>query len=175
MSGTLDANIAFECLMILAWGRFMVYFTTPIQSILMTLNKHKIGAWTSFVETIFSVPLSVLLIPKYQLIGAAIAISLPYVIGRGLVLPLIIRKDIEINFIALAVRITAFSLLSISVAIFASNIQTLKNLSLYQIALVSALLVSLHIIMSFVIWSKCERDLVLNLVRQKIATIISNR
>lgn len=175
MNGAIDVNIAFECLMVLACGRFMVYFATPIQSILMTLNKHKVGAWISFVETLFSVLLSVLLIPKYHVMGAAIAISLPYIIGRGLVLPLIVRKHIEINFCALAVRVAAFSFLSISVAASASNIKSLKYLNLYQITLVSALLVSLHIIMSFVIWSKFERNWVLNLVRQKIAAIISHR
>jgi O-antigen/teichoic acid export membrane protein len=159
MKGTVSTELAFNCLMILALGRFTVYFTTPVQSLLMTINKHNIGAWIALFETLLAVCLSLWLIPKYQLIGAAVAIAAPYIVGRLVILPLFVARHIEGNLIALAVRVCLFVSLSFATSFLIHIVAPqLKSPSLLSILLYGILIVILQLCLSFVIWSKQERD-----------------
>src|SRR5690606_29063095 len=45
---------AYLVLVILALGRVAAYFSAPLQSLLMTFNRHSISAWVALLETLMS-------------------------------------------------------------------------------------------------------------------------
>lgn len=168
MKGEVVTADAFLCLMILAIGRFMVYFSAHIQSMLMTINKHMLGAWVSIFESILSVLLCVLLIPKYHLMGASFAIAVPYIIGRLFVLPLLIRHHIEVDFISFFLRILFFALVSASFAYYISaSFNGLKAINLFEIIVISLGVVFFQAVISLAIWSKNERVWIFDILKKK--------
>jgi len=114
MGESFDSRQAYICLIILALGRFTVYFSSPLHSLLMTINKHNLSAWVSLGETVLSLILCWLLIPNYSIAGAAIAISFPYLIGRIIIIPLLTARQMELPLLHLAIRISMFTILTLS-------------------------------------------------------------
>jgi O-antigen/teichoic acid export membrane protein len=168
MKGEVATDVAFHCLMVLSVGRFMVYFTTPVQSLLMTINKHRIGAWIALFETALAGVLSLWLIPQYHLMGAAVAIATPYIVGRLFILPVFVARYLEGNLKSLVIRIFIFVTLSVVIALLLHQyIPHVKSLSIVEIlgyGLVAALL---QVCISLVIWSRQERDWMLGLLKSK--------
>ncbi|UTA47372.1 oligosaccharide flippase family protein [Simiduia sp. 21SJ11W-1] len=108
MGDEFPARSAWQCLIILAAGRLMVYITSPLISLLMTFNKHRFGAVLSMVETSCVAVLCAILVPRYELIGAAVAVSLPTLVGRLVVLPWYCNRIFAFMHYGWMARLVAF-------------------------------------------------------------------
>src|SRR5690606_27827606 len=129
---------AWQCLVILSLGRFAVHFGAPLQSLLMTINRHKIGAWVSVFETLSSAVLLWSLVPDYGVQGAAVAIALPITIGRLVVIPILVAPIITLGFASLAARTIVFAAVTFAaVELLVWTLPHFKQLSLLQLLLVS--------------------------------------
>lgn len=171
MRGAVSTKDAFDCLMVLAIGRFMVYFTTPVQSFLMTINKHRIGAWVSLLETPLAVTLSCLLIPRFGLVGAALAITIPYVVGRLFFLPFFIYKYLEINLFDLVIKIVVFLSVSVFFAVLiGSYIPALRHLTFIGLFEAAIPLMLIQLLFSMLIWNSSEREWILQVLKKKFTT-----
>lgn len=169
MKGAVSAQAAFECLMILALGRFTVYFASPLNSLLMTLNKHHIASWISVVETVCSALLCWLLIPGYGLFGAALAIAIPNIIGRLVLMPFFVTRYIDLNMISLGGRAIFFFVVNALIAwAAASYIPTLAALSLIELILIAPLVAFTPLLSALILCTTDERALLVNLLRNKI-------
>ncbi len=62
-----------SALQILVFSSFLASMLGPVQSTLAGVGKAKVLVWTSMASAVTNITLSLLLIPKYGLIGAAIA------------------------------------------------------------------------------------------------------
>lgn len=83
---------AWQLLLILAVARFGVYMTAPMQSVLLTLHRHELSAIMSIFELVCCCFLCFILIPKYGLMGAAIAMAAPVVFVRGVIFPALVQR-----------------------------------------------------------------------------------
>jgi O-antigen/teichoic acid export membrane protein len=156
-------------LLVLAIGRLSVYFTTPINSLLMTINKHPAAAWISIFETILTAAFCWILIPKFGVKGAAFAIALPFIVGRLIILPVLTAKLARINFLPLAWRLLIFVLVT---AIFALGVryelQWFSHLTLLQLILVSPIVLLMQLCVGILLWDKQERAMMLAKVKGKL-------
>lgn len=169
MGDTIVISDAVYCLLVLAIGRLSVYFTTPINSLLMTINKHPAAAWISIFETILTAAFCWILIPKFGVKGAAFAIALPFIVGRLIILPVLTAKLARINFLPLAWRLLIFVLVT---AIFALGVryelQWLSHLTLLQLILVSPIVLLMQLCVGILLWDKQERAMMLAKVKGKL-------
>lgn len=113
MGDKFEVETAYVCLVIIGCGRLISFMTYPFGSLLLTVKRHDITAKVSIMETIVAAILSVILIPKFQLTGAAIAIAVPLVIGRTFVISVYAAKFVDINWKNLLTRLTAFLAISV--------------------------------------------------------------
>src|SRR5690606_18921174 len=112
MGPDFSVQSAYTCLVILALGRFAVYFSAPLQSLLLTFNRHNLGALTSVVETTGSAILLWMLVPPFGIVGAALAIAIPTVIGRLIIIPILVSRIISLNFTELLLKVMLFAALT---------------------------------------------------------------
>lgn len=176
MKEAVPTDEAYMCLLIIASGRFMAYFTTPVQSMLMTLNRHRVAAWIAVGETVLSVVLCMVLIPAYGLLGASIAVAIPYVIGRAFILPFVVAQYIEANLVSLATRITLYALISCVLVLGVKTYILVNNsIGLIDLLLGAATIGALQFILSIVIWSPDERQWIKEFINQKIGARLSKR
>lgn len=172
MKGAVSAQGAFSCLMILALGRFTVYFASPLNSLLMTLNKHHIASWISILETLCSAILCWWLIPSYGLVGAACAIAIPNVIGRLVLMPIFVTRYINLNMLSLISRVMLFASLSAALAWFvAAYIPALKSLNLWQLVLIAPAVVCVQFLLAAVLCSLDEIKFIIKMLHEKILLI----
>lgn len=113
MGQAFPASDAWYCLVILALGRLSVYMTSPLQSMLMTFNRHRVGAIISVFETLCIGVACWLLVPMYGILGAAVAVALPTAIGRLIVLPVYCERVFSFVSLELGLRIAGFTALAI--------------------------------------------------------------
>lgn len=159
MGSEFSYHQAWGCLVMLSLGRFAVHFSAPLQSLLMTVNRHKIGAWLSVAETFSSGVLLWMLVPSYGIEGAAIAIALPISIGRLFVLPMLVSSIITLDFVSLAFRALFFSGVTLAITeLFMWALPQLKQLSIGQLLLVSPLVVLAQLIMGVILFNQAERQ-----------------
>lgn len=159
---------AFGCLMVLAVGRFSVYFSSPLQSLLMTLNKHNLGAWISVAETLASALLLWFLVPTYGIIGAAFAIAIPTLVGRLFIVPFFVARLIDLRFSKLAFRVLIFAVLTAGFAVICSQyIPAMERLTLLELIYVSPIIAAVQITIGCLLFSASERNWVLHKVKQK--------
>lgn len=176
MKGSISTQEAFTCLIILSFGRFSVYFASPLNSLLMTINKHSIGAWVSIAETVMGGCLCWLLIPKYGISGAAYAIAIPYVIGRLIILPAFSAKHIHLNFISLFLRVVLFASVTILLVRWISHAwPQLQSLSLWQLIAVAPAIALGQLSLGLLMCDREELRLIRDGVQKKIKSIISKR
>lgn len=173
MKNAVPTEQAYICLLIIATGRFMAYFTTPIQSMLMTLNRHRVAAWIAVGETLISIVLCIWLIPNYGIIGASVAVAFPYAIGRLLILPFVIAKYMETNLVSMVLHIGIYVLLS------GLAVLTIKTLSannqpfgIMDLIFWAAVIGVVQLFMSVFIWSANERQWLQGFIKEKINTLI---
>ncbi|RYG20352.1 MAG: hypothetical protein EOO07_05030 [Chitinophagaceae bacterium] len=176
MKGSVSTQDAFFCLIILSMGRFAAYFSGPLSSLLMTINKHYIGAWVSIGETLVGFILCWLLIPKFGIAGAAGAIAIPYAIGRLIILPIISAKYVDLPFIAVLTRILMFHVATfVLVAGVLLVFPGIRHLSLLQLIAVAPLVAISQMMLSFVLWNREERVLIITTIHKKFQSLISKR
>lgn len=87
---------------ILAILSVMTIFSLPhytISGILLGLNKHRLMAYCRILEGITNICLSILLINKMGIIGAALGVAIPHLIMVIFVLPIIISKVVNIKLL----------------------------------------------------------------------------
>jgi O-antigen/teichoic acid export membrane protein len=159
---------AYICLTILTLGRFAVYFSSPLQSLLMTMNRHSIGAWTSVAETMASAVLLWALVPDYGIVGAALAIAIPSLIGRLIVVPLFVARIVDIGFGKLVARIGVFVALTALIAVGVMNyFPLLKALSLPGLLLASVALGGMQAMIGLTLFTKHELQWVVQQLKAK--------
>jgi O-antigen/teichoic acid export membrane protein len=169
MKNTVSTEEVYSCLLIIAVGRFMAYFTTPIQSMLMTLNRHRSAAWITVGETLLSIILCVLLIPPYGLIGASIAVATPYIIGRVFILPFVIARYIEIKLRYTAMHIIFYTALSILVIFSIKNYMlTGVPKNIVDLMLWGLVIAVFQMVLSISIWSSDERQWIKKFFKEKL-------
>lgn len=173
MKDAVPTEQAYMCLLIIAIGRFMAYFTTPIQSMLMTLNRHRLAAWIAVGETLLSLVLCVVLIPMYGLIGASIAVALPYVIGRLFILPFFIASYLETNLGSMVLRIGFYVLLSgLALVLLKSCMLPDRSFGVAGLIFWAAIIGIVQLVLSVIIWSAGERQWMQGFIKEKINTFI---
>jgi O-antigen/teichoic acid export membrane protein len=157
MKGSVPAEEAFSCLMILAVGRFAAYFVSPLNSLLLTINKHSIGSYISVGETIASAILCWVLIPKFGLNGAAYAIAIPNLIARLIVLPICCGKYINLELKGFLLRVVLSLSLSIAFSCFAKNlISNPSGLTLVDMLLFAALIAVVQVGVGALLFTRQE-------------------
>lgn len=159
---------AWNCLVILSLGRFAVHFSAPLQSLMMTVNRHKIGAWVSVWETLASAVLLWLLVPKYGIEGAALAIALPIGIGRLIVVPILVSGIISLGFVGLAARTLAFSMATLAVVeLFIWTVPHLKHLTVGQLLLISPVIALVQLVIGLILFNHAERQWIVLQLQQR--------
>ncbi len=116
MGKDFEVDLAYQCLVILAFGKMATYMSAPIGGLLLTIKKHSFSAKLSIVETAISALLCVWLIPKIGLPGAALAISSPLLISRIFILPIYAQKQLRYIDYMLVIRLVLAALVSAAVA-----------------------------------------------------------
>jgi len=172
MKGSISAQNAFASLMILAIGRFSVYFASPLNSLLMTLNRHHIASWISIVETLACALLCWWLIPILGILGAAYAITIPNLIGRLIIMPLFAAKYINLGWVSLVLRIILFSSISVVLSYFASHfLPELKSLNFLQIILSAPLVIFAQLVVCVILCSKEDILLIKNIIQRRMRAV----
>lgn len=169
MGDTFAYQEAFSCLVILAVGRFSVYYSSPLQSLLMTLNRHNLGAWISVAETLASALLLWLLVPIYGIIGAAIAIAIPTLVGRLVIVPFFVARLIDLGFARLALSVLVFAACTAGFIVICSRyVPMLERLSLLELLYISPVIGAAQIAIGSLLFSASERNWVLQQIKGKL-------
>jgi len=168
MGPDFSVQSAYTCLVILALGRFAVYFSAPLQSLLLTFNRHNLGALTSVVETTGSAILLWMLVPPFGIVGAALAIAIPTVIGRLIIIPILVSRIISLNFTELLLKVMLFAALTSTYLIICGNFKDkLTSLSLIELLLVAPVLGIVQISLSMSLFNSRELRWVANKLNRK--------
>lgn len=159
---------AYLCLVILALGRFSVYFSAPIQSLLMTLNRHNISAWVSLVETGGAAIMMFFLVRSYGIVGAALAIAVSISIGRLIVIPFITVRVTDIRFANMVPRIGLFGASTLIFALTVNHqMPFLRELTLFQLLLAAVLIACIQAALGALLFTKSEVEWVFAKVRKR--------
>lgn len=161
---------AYLCLIVLAVGKFSAYFSSPLQSLLMTMNRHNFSAWTSMVETVGSVVLLWLLVPQHGIVGAALAITIPGVIGRLIIVPVLVSRIFSIGFGVLIIRICLFLIMTAAFILFCQNNVQMKGLGLKELFFTAPMLGVVQVLFGIILFDYRERVWVLE--KLKITALI---
>ncbi|ARN74517.1 lipopolysaccharide biosynthesis protein [Oceanicoccus sagamiensis] len=170
MGPEFSAHEATICLLILASGRLAAYVSSPLQSLLMTTNQHNLSAWIALAETLLSVALCWILVPLHGITGAAAAVATPYVLGRLIILPLLMPKNLSINSASLLPKCAIFTVISLLIS-YTATILYPQNSALDLIGIITAtvMIISSHLVAALVILSKRELELIKALLIRKKA------
>lgn len=115
MGDTFQWQETWSCLLVLAIGRFCIYLMAPLQSFLMTINRHSITAGLALVETFAVGSLLWLLIPIYGINGAAIAVTFPAILLKLFILPIWVSACCQLSLKDYFFRAIIFSTLSLTI------------------------------------------------------------
>jgi len=158
MGDKFPAMDAYFCLLLMALGRFAVYFAEPFQSMLLTLNRHNAGAWASLVETMTSAVLLWLLVPNYGILRAAIAVTGPLLIGRLIFMPIYVNWQINIALRNLALRVFIFAATSFGIGILLyKGLPQLQKISWLELILAAPALALIQMIIGVLLFNSGER------------------
>lgn len=149
---------AYGVLIVLAFGRVSAYFSAPLQSLLMTVNRHSISAWIALLETLISGVMMLFLIPRFGIVGAAVAIAVPTILGRAIIVPMLIAKLLGISLSATVFRATLFLALS-AVLILLARLYTSKIVdpSFLWLVAVGFVTVMVQSLLGFILFDTRER------------------
>lgn len=168
MSGNIDTHEAYVCLIILSIGRLTIYFTNPLNSFLLTINKHFFDAWVTLFELVASFFLCLVLVP-YGIKGVAVAIAIPYLIGRLVILPVFVSRYLAIDFKNLVLRLFIYWALALVICLYvAQEIPSLKSLSLGYLLLLAPCAVLLSVALGCVLWNKEEIKWIYSVFTRKL-------
>jgi O-antigen/teichoic acid export membrane protein len=143
MGESFDISSAYLCLIVLGCGRLVSFITYPFGSLLLTVKRHDITAKVSVLETVCSAILCIILIPKYELLGAAIAIALPLMFGRVFLISVYAAKFVQIDWINVIARVLLYAAISALIGWYtrdlvgtvSSYLGMLSNLVIYEFCL----------------------------------------
>jgi O-antigen/teichoic acid export membrane protein len=156
---------AYICLLILGLERFAIYFTAPLQSLLMTVNKHSISAWVSVVETVCAAILMCVLVPRAGITGAALAIAIPALIGRLIVIPFFVAQIYAIGFIKLGARVAIVMSLTALLAVAAN--EYIQEMTLITLMFAALMITIVQLLIGLLIFNRVELLWVLKKLRRK--------
>jgi O-antigen/teichoic acid export membrane protein len=162
----IDYLVAYQCLVVLALGKLMIFLTLPFASILMTIKQHKYTSYLSIVDTLIAVALAFYLIPKYGAIGAAISFSLVVGAVRVIYLPLIVIKLLGFSFFSFTVHAFFYSLYALLVSFLFDTYSTNASTWLELLSL-SVIIFVLMVLGSLIIFSSSERSKIFNWIHLK--------
>lgn len=168
MGSDFPANDAYLCLLIISLGRFSAYFSEPLQSLLMTLNRHNIGAWVSIVESVAIAFMLLMLVPPYGIVGASIAVASPVVIARLIVVPYLVNCLQSINLLTLAGRILLFSVTSAILWWALHNSHRFESLGLVSMVAWAILLGVVQLVIGCILFNREEKQLILGLIKKRL-------
>ena len=163
----INHSLAYECLIVLAVGRLLIFMTTPFVSILMTIKQHKYSSYLSIFDTVTAISLAFYLIPEYGIIGAAISFSLIVGILRIIYLPFIVMKLLGFNFLRLIARAFIFSIyVSIVSFGFYKYVVSADNWTeLFSLSVVMFIFITVG---SLLIFSSTEKEQIFGWIRNKV-------
>lgn len=158
MGETFSYQEAYGVLIVLALGRVAAYFSAPFQSLLMTFNRHSIGAWVAILETLMSGMMMLILVPRYGIIGAAIAVTVPTILGRTIIVPALTTKLLKINIVITVLRMMLFLVLSaVLVSAVRLNVDEVKSLSFLWVVMVAVSTVTIEFLLGFILFDAQEK------------------
>lgn len=117
MGDSFNTRVAYICLLVIGVGRLISFMTYPFGSLLLTIKRHDVTAKVSILESLIAAGLSIILIPKYELIGAAIAIGAPLIFCRVFIISVYSARFLDVLWKPVILRIMAFALASIFIAV----------------------------------------------------------
>jgi O-antigen/teichoic acid export membrane protein len=168
-SDEINHSIAFQCLIILATGRLMVFVTQPLVSLLMTIKKHKYATYLSVIDTILAVTSAFVLVPRYGVIGAAISFALIIGCIRLICLPIMVTKLANISFNSLITKVCMFITYS-GISTCFLDIFIGSAYTWFEIAYYSPLVVLTILIGTYMLFSQSERAKISDWVAKKLNT-----
>jgi O-antigen/teichoic acid export membrane protein len=86
-------------LWILMTGFVLDLAQNPGVSLMFALNKHQLYAWTVTAEALAKILISVMLVSRYGMIGAALGTAVPMVITRILVQPVYVARMLDMSVV----------------------------------------------------------------------------
>jgi O-antigen/teichoic acid export membrane protein len=166
----IDHLLAYQCLIVLAVGRLLIFMTVPFFSVLLTIKQHKYASYLSLVDTSVAGSVALYLIPKYGVIGAAISFSLLVGILRALYLPYIVRKLLKFKFRYFAARSFMFTVVSLLISyVWSLNIHNVTSWG--QLACLSIMVVFTILLASFTIFSSNEKLEISSWCKSKLSKV----
>lgn len=165
MGESFPAWQAYICLLIITAGRFSSYFSAHFQSMLMTMNRHSISAWVALVESALMLVLLIILTPRYGIVGASMAVAIPMIIGRLLVVPYCTSRIVDFSIVPLFLRVITFSGVSAGVGIAVLLLcPELKNIGWLQLIMAAPLVALSHLFFVPILFSRREILLITSLI-----------
>ncbi|MFT5249688.1 MAG: O-antigen/teichoic acid export membrane protein [bacterium] len=163
----IDHLLAYQCLIVLAIGRLLIFITTPFVSVLMTIKQHRYSSYLSIVDTISAVTLAFYLIPKHGVIGAAISFSLMVGALRVIYLPFIVMKLLNFSFLQFGFRALIYSMYALltSVIFYRYSFNITSWVQLLGCSLLIFIFMGLG---SILIFSRSEKSFIFGWVLTKI-------
>lgn len=154
MGDGFDVSSAYLCLIVLGCGRLVSFITYPFGSLLLTVRRHDITAKVSVLESACSAILCIILIPQYELLGAAIAIALPLILGRVFLISVYAARFVKIEWVNVIARVLLYVATSMAVGWYVrdlvgttnSYLGMLSNLVMYELCL---LVIGLFVLFKF--------------------------
>lgn len=160
---------AYLCLLLITIGRFSSYFSAHFQSLLMTLNRHNISAWISLAESIAMALLLMILVPRYSILGASIAVSAPIFIGRMIFIPLYTSRFIDFSLGKLMIRAVCLCLLSLSLWFMAYRyFPFLQTLGWLELIAVAPLIAAGQLVIGLILFNKSELQTIIEEISKRI-------
>jgi O-antigen/teichoic acid export membrane protein len=87
---------SFYVLVILTAGMFFSLLQTPSRDVLGAIYKHPFDAKWNTIEAVINVALTIALIPRFGIIGAAFGTAIPVIVTKGVILPRYVCAEIGV-------------------------------------------------------------------------------
>src|SRR5690606_27706222 len=158
MGETFSYQEAYGVLVVLALGRVAAYFSAPFQSLLMTFNRHSISAWVALLETLMSGMMMLILVPRYGIIGAAVAVTIPTILGRTIIVPARTTKLLKMDIVNTILRMMLFLVLSaVLVSAVRINVDEVAGLSFLWMVMVAVATIIIESLLGFILFDAKEK------------------
>lgn len=165
----LDAHLP---LMVLSASVFLYGIQFPTVNLMFAIGNHKYYSYMCIFEVICNIFLTLMLLPKYGLLGAAVGTLAPMVVTRIFVQPSLVLKVVGITrfqyyFEVLKIIFFMFSLQVIVVKVFdyvSFELDSYINLVLYLLAIYSVVLLFVFVFLV----TKKEKAIVVNIIRKTV-------
>jgi O-antigen/teichoic acid export membrane protein len=114
---------SFYVLVILTAGMFFALLQTPSRDVLGAIYKHPFDAKSNTIEAIVNIALTLALIPRFGILGAAVGTAVPMIVTKGIILPHYVCREIGLPIgrylvaigrpltVALAVSVSTYAVL----------------------------------------------------------------